>query len=198
MRVWELWRDQTAGKKQMRAKARKALQRIMNSTLVRVFELWRDQTAGKKQMKRKALTVARRVMNGALVSAFGRWVQIVLELIDCRWMQRRKKRCMESFCVRRRKKLLSGAMVFWRVLKFQQIQEEFLILQMKYDAHQKSMLELKMFMTNEGQKYNLLKDRFKKHGLWIISKLRSVMVAQVFDLFYDKVITAIDYDILTP
>ena len=102
-------------------------------------------------MKRKALTVAQRVMHGALVSSFGSWVKIVLELIDRRWIERRKKRFIESFCLRRRNKMLSGAMVLWRDLKFQQTQEEFFIFQIKYDAHQKSMLVLKMLlMTKEG------------------------------------------------
>ncbi len=190
------WRQTFGTVMDLRQKANTVIMRLAKNGLCMAVKTWQDHTTEERQMKRKALTVAQRVMTGALVSSFGRWVQIVLELIDCRSMERRKKRLIESFRLRRKNKMLSGAMVLWRDLKFQQTQAEFSILQIKYDAHQKSMLELKMLMTKEGQKYNLLKERFKKHGLWIISKLRSVMVAQVFDLFYDKVVTAIEYDIL--
>jgi hypothetical protein len=104
---------------ELRQKANKVVMCLGKNGLCMAVKTWQDHTIEERQMKRKALTVAQRVMHGALVSSFGRWVKIVLELIDRRWIERRKKRFIESFCLRRRNKMLSGAMVLWRDLIFQ-------------------------------------------------------------------------------
>jgi len=70
---FERWRDRVGEEGQMKAKARKVVQRLMNSALVEGFERWHEQAAEEKQMKAKALKVVQRLMNSAMVGCFERW-----------------------------------------------------------------------------------------------------------------------------
>jgi hypothetical protein len=49
--------------KQIKTKALKVVQRLVNSAQVGCFERWRDQAAEEKQMKAQALKVVHRLMN---------------------------------------------------------------------------------------------------------------------------------------
>jgi hypothetical protein len=51
----EVWHAHMIGEKQMRAKALKAVKRIMNATLVQGFEVWKDKTTEEKKMQANAL-----------------------------------------------------------------------------------------------------------------------------------------------
>jgi hypothetical protein len=73
------WQDHTIGRNEMKSKALKVVQRLMNGVLFSVFERWRDHITDEKQMKGKALKVVRRLMNGALVSAFEGWRDHIIE-----------------------------------------------------------------------------------------------------------------------
>ncbi len=67
--AFERWQDHTAEEKQMKSKALKVVQRLMNGALVSSFERWRDHVIEEKQMESKA----QRLISGALVKVFGRW-----------------------------------------------------------------------------------------------------------------------------
>jgi quinol monooxygenase YgiN len=59
--------------KQMRAKARRVVQRMINVTLVHVFELWRDKSGEEKQTRVKSLKVVQRMLNATLVQVLEVW-----------------------------------------------------------------------------------------------------------------------------
>ena len=64
------WREHAEEEKQMKAKALKVVQRLVNRAFVEGFERWREHAVEEKQMKAKALRVVQRLMRLVLAKGF--------------------------------------------------------------------------------------------------------------------------------
>lgn len=158
----------------LQEQSKRVIKRLLNQHLSAAFSTFFERTAEARHQREICRKILLRMQQRGLSAAFCRFAESCEELIHQRQVLSRvvsqwTKRCLiETFGL-------------WQDLLEKKAEE----------LHQESMRKARNVMANEShfqQKYNILKERYKKVAMWIVNKIFGMQLAYAFHLFFDKVI----------
>jgi uncharacterized protein YlxP (DUF503 family) len=158
----------------LQQQSKKVIQRLLNQHLYTAFNTFVERVADARHQRETCRKILLRMNNRHLSQAFCRFTESVES-------RREQRTILTRIVAQWTKRYMVQAWEIWQQALDQKADQE----------HQDAMHKLHMVMAKEGhyeQKYNQLKQRFRKQGEWLIDKMTGMNLGRAFDLFFDKVL----------
>jgi hypothetical protein len=157
----------------LQQQSRKVIQRLLNQHLHAAFNTFVERVADARHMRETCRKMVLRMTNRQLSQGFCRFAESVES-------RREQRTILTKIMAQWAKRYMVQAWELWQEIMAKKTEQD----------HQDAVKKLHMVMAKEGhyeQKYNHLKQRFRKHAEWLVDKMTGMNVARAFDLFHDKV-----------
>jgi hypothetical protein len=158
----------------LQQQSRKVIQRLLNQHLHAAFNTFVERLADARHQRETCRRILLRMTNRRLSKGFCRFAESVES-------RREQRTILTKIMAQWTKRYMVQAWELWQDIMAEKAEQD----------HLDSVHKFHMVMAKEGhyeQKYNHLKQRFRKHAEWLVDKMTGMNLARAFDLFHDKVL----------